>query len=393
MPTSHLQYGPRPRVLLLYRQYASSFTAYPWIFGRDRNIEVHTLAPSSHAIRHSRWVDTYHTFEEPESMIGVLLDLLEEGAYDAMLCIDEPARELVLENRGNALIKPYLPFPENSPLFEAAVNKVKFQQWCAGQGLTSPRSQFCSSLEELESAAGEFEFPFILKGALGAGGQQVHVVRNKDEFVTLISDICPAPGNEWIVQEYITGSVGTTLFVARGGELYAHCSVINRVCMHGGIGPSAICEFIVAPELEAIATQLARHMNGLTGVDWMRDADGRFILIDPHFGRATPNAVIAHLDGVDFGQAFYRALSGERPQVVRPNDSRKQVWLMPKSLNLIFEGRLFEAFRMANPFSRKVAVFWSGKGEWRLFAALSAELLAGNLRVLFGAVRRKFLKI
>lgn len=387
----HSESAAKPKVLLLYRQYASSFTAYPWIFGRERKIEVHTLAPRSHAIRHSRWVDGHHTFDEPGGMIEALLDLLESG-YDAMLCIDEPARELVLENRGNPLIRPYLPFPENSDLFEAAVNKVKFQQWCARQGLASPRSEFCATRDELESAAGEFDFPLILKGAHGAGGQQVHIVRNKDEFAPLIAGIHPAPGDEWIVQEYITGSVGTTLFVAGGGELYAHCSVINRVCMHGGIGPSAICEFIVAPELEAIAAELAKHMDGLTGVDWMRDAEGRFILIDPHFGRATPNAVIAHLGGVDFGQAFYRALTGARPEMKRPNDSHNQAWLMPKSLNLIFEGRLFEALRCANPFSRKVKIFWGGRGEWRLFLALTADVVLGNLRVLFGAARRRFLK-
>lgn len=379
----------KPKVLLVYRRYASSFTAYPWILGRAGKIEVHTLAPESHAIRHSTWVDRIHLFREDSLLLERLTEVLEQDDYTAMLCVDEPAREAVLEHCDNPVLKPFLPFPEGSPLFEAAVNKVSFQKWCAAHGLETPRSVFCSSVEAVAQAAQEFAYPFVLKGAHGAGGQQVHIVGSNEQLESLLQLVAVDHDEEWIVQEFLTGAVGTTLFVARNGKLYAHCSVKNRVCMHGGIGPSAICQFVVDPALEKIAGMLAPHMDGLTGVDWMHTEDGRFVLIDPHFGRATPNAVIAHLDGVDFGDAYFRSLVTQEPALCVPKNSSLRVWLMPKSLNLLFEGRLGEALRVANPSSKQVRVFWGGAKEWRLVFALTSELLSGNLRVLLGRIRNK----
>ena len=388
MPLPQSHNVSKPKVLLFFRRYASSFTAYSWIFGRCGRIEVHTMAPETHPIRHSKWVDQHLVFESDGELVERLVAALEEGGYDALICLDEPAREIVLEHRDHPTLKPYLPFAEGSPLFEAAVNKVKFQQWCAELGFDSPKSFYCSTREEVQNAVAKFDYPFVLKGAHGAGGQQVHIVENEKTLASLLHDVEGSPGEEWIVQEYLTGAVGTTIFVARGGRLYAHCSVKNRVCMYGGIGPSAICKFVVDPEFERIAQAMAEHVDGLTGVDWMQHEDGRYLLIDPHLGRATPNAVIAHMDGVDFGDAMYRALSGQAPSVPVPQNSGKKVWLMPKSLNLIFEGRLGAALRVANPFSRNVRVFFAGKREWRLFAALTFEVLSGNLRVLLGRIRR-----
>ncbi len=374
------------KVLLIYRRYACSFTAYPWVLCRGGKLQVDVLSPAGHAVHASRWVQQFFDFRDDAGLIERLQIILHDGSYAAVLCIDEPARELYLTHRRMPELANYLPFPLDSELNQVATNKVVFQQWCERLGIPVPRSLTGDTPKALQMATQAFRLPYVVKEAVGTGGRQVHIIRNHSQLEAVI----PRCGDkEWIVQEYISGSVGTTLFVARRGKLYAHCSLKNSVCMQGGIGPAVICQFTVDPQLEAIAHKIACYVDGLTGFDWMQRGDGSYVVIDPHLGRVTPNAVITHLDGVDFGAAFYQSLIGDEPCVPQPWDSGQLVWLMPRALKLLFEGRCSEGLRVANPFRMDVTVFCGGAGEWRLFLVLTKEILWGNLRVLFGRVWQK----
>jgi predicted ATP-grasp superfamily ATP-dependent carboligase len=381
-----------PRILLLYRCYSSSFTAYPSILAGEGLMEVDVIAPSRHVIRQSVWVGEHFAANSDEAFLVVLCERLKSGAYQALFCIDEPSRELVLANAQLPELFDYLPFGSQSELNRAAVDKGAFYHWCARHSIPCPKSVCTQSASEVLGLAEEFEFPLVVKGARGAGGIEVDIVRSQQELEVVLNAHREREG--WVLQEFIDGPVGTTTFVAREGRRYAIYSVVNRVCMRGGTGPSAICESIYDPRLAALADVMIRDggVNGMTGFDWMLTPDGEYRVIDPHFGRAVPNAVAGHLSGVNWGHAFWASLVGKEPALVCAVDEPSYtVWLFPQALQLLFEPHFWKSFRTYSPFRADVKLFLCGRREWRLFLCQLAEHFLGRFRVLAGAFKGRML--
>lgn len=375
-----------PRILLVYRCYSSSFTAYPWVFARDGHFLVDTIAPKGHVIRHSVWANQCVEVNPDEDFLDRLSETLEQGAYAEMLCIDEPSRTLVLTGANRPEFAAYLPFPPDSPLIAAAVNKSKFYQWCAQVGLDTPKSITCHSSEEVRRASTQFPYPYVLKAAEGAGGQHVYAIQNTDELARVLSS--GQAVTEWIVQEYLRGPVGTTMFVARKGKLYAHCSFENRICTSDGMGPAAVCRRVASPELERIVNLVAGLVDGFTGYDWIMREDGSYVLIDPHFGRTAPTAVCAHLIGVDFGQAYFAAHREGPPPATSP-PSCSVIWVFPQFWQLIFKGGCRRAWRSENFPRHHVKYFLYGKGEWRMFILQTLDYMHSQARIFGGKWRRR----
>ncbi|MGB0258836.1 MAG: hypothetical protein ACPGES_09310, partial [Coraliomargarita sp.] len=197
----------------------------------------------------------------------------------------------------------------------------------------------------------------------------------------------------WILQEFINGPVGTTTFVANEGKLYLQYSVENRVCMRDGTGPSMLCEPVEDAQLDHIVAQMVENggVNGLTGFDWMRREDGSYVVIDPHFGRVVPNAVVGYRYGLAFDRAVILSLALEEPQPVTLGpDSTGSVWVFPQALQLLFEPSKWHYLKQYNPLSKDIHCFFCGKGEWRLFLVQSVEFCWGRFRVLLGGLRARY---
>jgi len=385
----------KQNVLLIYRRYASSFTAYPWILARGGRLCVDAITRSEHVIKYSRWINEHIAVERDEDFIPRLLETLAAKKYTAVLCVDEPSRTLLLDNREIPELLEYLPFQPDSILNGVAVNKIDFQKWCEGLGIDCPRSVYLTNADEVAQAAGQFSFPFIVKGALGAGGMCVDLVTNENDLKAVIEANADRQG--WILQEFVAGSVGTTGFVAGDQGLYAVCSVVNRICMGGGLGPSQIGQFWQDDHLREIAEKMTAigGVRGLTGFDWILTPSGEYRVIDPHFGRAVPNMVVAHLDGIDLGEAYADLMTAQPAELRKSRDSGAcssdsgAYWLFPQCLQMIFEGGLWHALKEYAPWKKNTHLFFAGKKEWRLFFMQSLEFLWGHTRVVLGGIRKR----
>ncbi|MEM8867183.1 MAG: hypothetical protein AAGC73_02840 [Verrucomicrobiota bacterium] len=374
----------KPRVLLVYRRYSSSFVSYPWVLARDGKVIVDTISPVGHLINHSVWVNERIKITQFEDFLDRLCEVLREGDYDELLCIDEPSRTLVLEGADRTELAPYMPFDPDSPLQKAATNKTAFHDWCASVGLDSPISQNYATSDAVREAVSGLDYPFVLKAAESAGGKHVFIVRSPKDLEAGLGFL-PSE-TEWILQEYLGSLAGTSIFMAREGKLYAHCSFENIVCMAGGVGPSAVCNQVESEALNALIQKVAQHVDGLTGFDWMRREDGSYVLIDPHFGRVAPTGVCAHLLGVDFGQAYYDSYQG----TFSPSKYTKAcsvVWMFPQILNLALSRDFRSAWRLQNPFSRGVKCFYFAKGEWRIFILQLTDYFVSQIRISIGRWR------
>ena len=376
------------KVLLLFRQSSSSFTAYPWALAQSGKLLVDTVARYDHVIKHSAWSNEHYAFEDDESCIIILKERLATQEYAALYCMGAPALELLAEHRYDPVLRPFLPYSNESNMFEISSNKRLFQEWCHSLDIPVPHSYYAQDSSELLSIADEFQYPSVLKLEGGYGGQGVFIVHSKQDLEATLAEVPECAHVSLILQDYIDRAVGTTLFVANKGSLYSCFSLehVNRLC--AGLGPSAACRFVHSNELNQFAEKIAAagQVSGITGFDWVQDDDGQYYVIDPHLGRATPSAIISHLAEIDLGVVTHASLVESKQTLGPLVNHQKTIWIMPQSIEYLFQPTA-RVGAVRNPSG--AMLFFCGRNDWKLFVVQVTENLIAQMRILLGRWRRE----
>jgi len=360
------------------------------MLAKDGRCKVDTIGPKKHVIRHSKWVNKHHSFEDPRHLVELLSERLGSHEYAGILCMDVSSQSLLFEYTQQEQPKGELLSTTKSEGAHLAADKIKFHQWCERFDIPSPRSLTTNNSQDILRLADEFSYPFVLKGSHGSGGRQVDVIQSQSHLRKAIEAEKHRKG--WVIQEFIDGTVGTTTMVASDGKLHACFSVANLVRTRAGLGPSAISQLVNEPELVAIATKMVTHggVTGLTGFDWMLTKNGEFKVIDPHFGRVPPTASIAHLYQVDLGKAYISSFQSAPSLSTNKTVKKHIVWIFPQAYNLLFDRRNWRDLCRYHPFRKEVVVFRCGKGEWRLFLVQCLQYFKGSSRVVLGKRNKEF---
>lgn len=379
------------KVLLLFRQSSSSFTAYPWALAQSGKLLVDTVARYDHVIKHSAWSNEHYAFEDDENCITILKGRLATQEYAALYCMGAPALDILLEHRGDPILRPYLPYSHESEMFEILEDKQLFQEWCHSLDIPIPQSCYAQSASKLFLRSDGFRYPSVLKFSKGYGGQEVFVVHSKQEIEDTLAAHPPSAETSLILQDYIDGVVGTTLFVANKGKIYGCFSLekVRRLCE--GLGPTVACRFIDSQELSQFAAKIAMKslVSGITGFDWVQSREGQYYVIDPHLGRATPNVIISHFAGIDLGDVTHASLVEVGRSQNEIVSNQKTIWLMPQALEYLFEPKTSaQAPQVSSP-QVGMAVFWCGRNESKLFILQAAECIYSQMRITFGRWRRQ----
>lgn len=153
-------------------------------------------------------------------------------------------------------------FGNNVELWESMGCKILMNDF-ACQSLADDKY---SSIKSLESAgfrvpytrkASEFEyeieFPLVIKPRTGASGKSVHVVKNANEFESVLFN---ADLDKYVVQEYMPGDEFTVGVLLRGNEGFA--LNIRRIL---NFGLSYTGEIFPDSEIENYAIAISKHFN------------------------------------------------------------------------------------------------------------------------------------
>lgn len=388
-PTKRLLPKPVRRVLLVYRKFTSSFIYYPWMLSRA-GLEVDVVCGYKHEIRRSRSLSHVYIAEDnDESFYDTVAARLKTGDYGFLLLVDEPSRGLMYNRESvDPEIEHYLPVLRTNSLVHAFTDKERFQNWCEAHQIPVPVSRIVETAEEAHRWAEEWLFPVVLKGTTGMGGAAVVICQDAEEVRSAFTQL--SSSGRVMVQQYISGPVGSTAFVAQRGKIGAWVASEKYIALKGGIGPSAVRRVHAHPELGRIAKRLAEagEVTGLTGFDWMEISPGQYVVIDPHIGRCTPPGAVAHLSGVDFGRAIVDLIEG-RNNLQHPRDDSRIIVLFPQVVELILQGGFWQLLRKASPFHRKVKYHFGPFREFRLSLHVFFSYLRGGAKVTLGAMRSK----
>lgn len=211
------------------------------------------------------------------------------------------------------------------------------------------------------------EWPIVVKGRLGAGGQSVRVAHDEAELREAVRTI--GAGDSVYLERYHPGLTMGTCGVARAGEILVQGAYERAASRHDPLGPPVKIRLIEDALATAASERLIRAL-GYTGMwclNFVRDDDGRPLLIDVNI-RAFGSWLSLDDAGVPLLDA-YRQLIGEGPEV-RAAQTGEGPWLDVARIGIKGNGPAGEVLRESGRSSRLI---WSRRPRLGLGWAVTTQ--------------------
>jgi len=296
---------------------------------------VEALCPPAHVLNVSRYPSRLYRYSP----------LFPHAALEVALCAAKPDRIIACDDRALALLlnfsAPYKDLLTRSmgPLEHYSLLTARVPSIAAARdlGIAAPLTLAVDCLDALPAALEQVGFPCVVKSDGSWGGDGVIFVQTAAEaekaFLKLQGPpsrarslvrsvlrrdahfLCAAlrpQAAKVCVQAAINGAAATTVFAAREGRVLAALHMDMLASQKNGLGPARVMRRLFHPAMDEAAAKLAARfaLNGLIGLDFMRDGAGT-----PHLIEINPRATqICHLP---LGQDLPAALLGvpARPAV------------------------------------------------------------------------------
>lgn len=314
---------------------------------------VDAVFPRGHVLRVCRYLDRGYRYR-PRKPLQSLSEAIRKSEPDLVIPCDDRSLMLLLQ------LKEFAPLLARSmgPLENYTLLMARAPSIAAARelGVTAPLTLAVPDLESLHAALAQVGLPCVMKADASWGGDGVKFVCSwadaKKAFHKLqgppsrlrslmrtvlrkdlhfLAEALEPKSSVVNVQSLVAGKPATSVFAARDGEVLAalHMDVVT---WSGDTGPASLMQRTSCPQMDDAVRKIAARfrLNGLQGLDYVRDRDGvaHLIEINP---RATQ---ICHLA---LGPDLPAALLGrpERPPVT---DCR-QIALFPQLLTMTDLGR------------------------------------------------------
>jgi D-aspartate ligase len=203
---------------------------------------------------------------------------------------------------------------------ETIVDKGKQYRAAAAAGIPVPRTELPTSHGDIVRIAAGMRYPCLLKPHRSLPGRaviehkrKVDVVENPRELVVAY-DRLASPDNPFLVQERVPGPDSELFYYLgfwdRPGHEHSWMTARKVWQFPGGIGDGSTVESARVSEVATLARVLLRALRyrGLVNVEFKRDPDGRFLLIEVN-PRTVAFNQLATTAGMDFPWIAYRQIA------------------------------------------------------------------------------------
>lgn len=291
------------RVLLLGYDRPLTAVRLPQLFG-EAGHRVDAVYPNGFSVGESRYLNTcYWTDSKEGSYLSVLQGVLEKNEYDLCILSDEKVLRILSDEVGHVCIKRLGNLPLDSLRLQSLFDKASFTEFGQSEKWPLPESKiFDNSPQAIEYGRNTVKYPFVVKGATGAGGWSVQIFKSDEDLKSIKSSL--NSGGRCVVQRYIIGDVGTVEALYHRGELLAFISSMKYRNRGGETSPSASRKLLYHAQLQPIAEQVGRALGytGFFGFDFMHESQSNDIKVIELHGRAASSYNLGKRIGVDFAK-------------------------------------------------------------------------------------------
>lgn len=326
------------RILLVALSNWTGLSRLPMAFSRA-GYEVTVFAPAGYLIGRSSYAHrVVGVAADPTAFFAALRDFVQaEGdTFRRMLACDDNLLALMFPRRHEAWIQRFWPAPLTDRGMGFLMSKRLFPVICHREGLPVAAFMTGSDRQAAHDWAEKVGFPVVLKEEQGFAGLSV---RKLDDRMALEQALdARPPGAPLVLQRYIPGRVGGVCAVWVQGRLKSWFAFLKIHTWPTSFSPASMVRLVDRPRLEPVLHRLGEisGFDGLGGIDFMEQEDGRIFLLEQH-ARPTPSFLLAADAGIDLARALRAWVEGDAEAPLQ-------------SPNNLYRGRLplfpQEAFRM-----------------------------------------------
>ena len=324
--------------------FGQSYMHVPALLGRT-GLQVDAVITPRHPLRGVRGLSRTFVADEPE-WAGTVEKRLRTGEYELLLNVDEPGLHSLYRHSWHPEAAKFLPLAWDSEVAATVGSKKAFHEWCLANGLPVPETHISATLDEAVAIQRQLAGNWLLKGDTGSGGQCIiRCTRDWD------SKVAPCLASEaWLVQRDEGRDVGSGIFLADRGRLLAWMGIKKVVCLNNGLGPTVLGRGDASPDVGELCRRVAAAsgVTGMTGFDFVRNAERGPLLIDSHLGRMSPMQHFDQLYSVDFASALREwIVEGSLREAPSPQGGPSFV-KFPELLQLVVQGGLGSILKAAD---------------------------------------------
>lgn len=260
--------------------------------------------------------------------------------------------------------------------------KDRIAETCERAGIRLPATRNILSPADCNSVAATLRFPLVVKPAQPLSSFKAIRVDDAGELRDCVTRF--AADLPHVVQEWIDGpepSLYSCTAYVDNDELLFAATTRKITAQPPGLGQGTVFETCNEPEVVEITRRFLGYANiaGPVAVEFKRDANGEFWLIEPNVGRSEYCVDILVQSGFNLPYIEYLCVSGRRSEVEVPAFGRNCVWYDTDKdpMCLFADGsRLLSVLRR-----RRQAVFpYFGHQDLWPFAASCWQQLAETIR-------------
>jgi predicted ATP-grasp superfamily ATP-dependent carboligase len=255
--------------------------------------------------------------------------------------------------------------------------KDTLAEYCERAGVTYPKSRVLSSAAEVASIADSLRFPLVVKPAQPLSSFKAIRLDDSSDLQRCVATY--ARDLPFVVQEWIEGPepslYSCTTYLDRGRSLYMLTSR-KLAASPPGTGQGTVFETIDDEQTAQIASTFLGQMDlsGPVAVEFKRDANGRFWLIEPNVGRMEYCVDLAIHSGFNLPYVEYLHVTQQMTAAALPTRAKSCAWFDTDKDPACFLANL-RSVRDESGRWRKIVFPFVGHGDWRpLFSSVLQQL-------------------
>jgi hypothetical protein len=338
------------RILLLGYQWPLNAVRLPQLFS-EGGYRVDALFPEGFSVGESRHLSTcYWSDGNRQNYMSQLRSVLQANKYDLYILADEAVLRMLSDEVERFCIKRMGNLPLETLRLQSLYDKAAFTELGQLENWPLPDSKvFKNSQEAIEYGARAMKYPFVLKGAYGAGGWRVQIFKSDDDLQSVKSIF--EKGGRCILQRYINGEVGCLEALYYRGQLLAFIASTKYRKRNGETSQSASRRLFSHPQLQVIAQQIGHSLGctGFFGFDFVHEKQSDEIYVLELHGRAASGYHLGKRVGVDFAKVFSDFRDGSEDCVTMDQSRSGELYsLYPQ----------YFSFLKKLPFVRRMVIFF-----------------------------------